>query len=110
MGRLWGGWRHWGRLLVVGSNDGEDGGEEGETVEYPVQHGQPEDLEEGDGKGDEDDEEDGEEDDEDLEEGDEDVGGGKGKDDDRQQGGDACVHDGRAKGDQGILSPFRWRA
>ena len=51
-----------------------------------------------------------EEDDEDLEEGDEDVGGGKGKDDDRQQGGDARVHDGRAKGDQGILSPFRWRA
>ena len=52
MGRLWGGWRHWGRPLVVGSNDGEDGGEKGEPVEHPVQHRQPEDLEEGDEKGD----------------------------------------------------------
>ena len=81
MGRLWRGGGGGGRGLVVGSQGGQDGGEEGKTMEHPVQHGQTEHLEEGD----------------------EDVGGGEGEDDDGEQGGDASVHNGRSKSDQGIL-------
>ena len=84
MGRLWRGGGGWGQRLVVRSEGGEDGRQEGKPVEHPVQHRQTEHLEEGD----------------------EDVGGGEGEDDDGQQGGDARVHDGRAKGDQGILCPL----
>ena len=88
MGRLWRSWGGWGKSLVVWAEGGKYGRQEGEPVEHPVQHRQPKHLEEGD----------------------EDVGGGEGEDDDGEQGGDARVHNCRAKSDQGVLRSLSSRA